>query len=34
MEGIMPEQNIRQDEVKNKYKYHGKNGTRAKYQTR
>ena len=34
MERMVPEQNKRQDEVKNKYNYHGKNGTRAKYQTR
>ena len=34
MERMVPEQNIRQDEVKNKYNYHGKKDARAKYQTR
>ena len=34
MERMMSEQNIRQDEVKNKYNYHGRNYARAKYQTR
>ena len=29
---MIPEQHIKQDEVMNKYNYHGKYGTRAKHQ--
>ena len=34
MKSMVPEQNIRKDEVKNIYNYHGKHDTRAKHQTR
>ena len=34
MERMVPEQNIRQDEVMNKYNYHGKNDARANPQKR